>query len=102
MGHMAAEMELRSTQCSRKIADRVAERSKAMVCDRSLPGVEGSKPVFGRGCSCLVLCDGSIPHLDESYRLWFVIVYPETSALTRPWSTLGCWTKEEEKKDPKS
>ena len=80
-----------------------------MVCDRSLAGVAGSKPVLvvdvrvlccvtsGRG-----LCDGSMPHLDESYRLWCVIVYPETSALRRRWSTLGCWTKEEEKNDPKS
>jgi hypothetical protein len=60
----------------------VAERSKAWVCIRSPAGIAGSNlagawmSVF---CECCVLsgrglCDGPIPHLEESYRLWCVLV----------------------------
>jgi hypothetical protein len=59
----------------------VAERSKAWVCSRSPAGIARSNLAEGMDvcCECCVLlgkglCDGPIPCLEESYRLWCVIV----------------------------
>jgi len=45
-------------------------------------------------CECFLLssfCDRLITSLEESYRLWCVVVcYIETTILGRPWSALGC------------
>ena len=47
-------------------------------------------------CECCVLsgrglCDEPIPHPEESYRLWRVVVRDlETSRMRRPWPALGC------------
>jgi hypothetical protein len=46
-------------------------------------------------CECCVLsgrdlCDGPIPHPEESYRLWCFIMYDlEPSRMRRPWPALG-------------
>ena len=52
----------------------VAARSKASVCGRSLTGIAGSNPARGHVCLYFVmlgrgLCDGSIPHPQESCRV---------------------------------
>ena len=56
----------------------------------------------GHGClsvECCVLsgrdvCDGPIPHPEESYRLWCVTVCDlQTSRMRRPWPTLGCYAR---------
>jgi hypothetical protein len=55
----------------------VAELSKARVCSRSVAGIAGSNPAgdwMSVYCECCVLsgrglCDGPIPHPEESYRL---------------------------------
>jgi len=50
-------------------------------------------------CECCVLssrglCDELIARLEESYRLWCVVVYDlETSWMRRPWPTGGCYAK---------
>ena len=47
-------------------------------------------------CECYVLsgrglCDGLIPHPEEFYRLWCVVVCNlQTSSTRRPWAALGC------------
>ena len=66
----------------------VAERSRTRVCGRSFFGIAGSNPA-GHGCLSLVfvaLCVvRPIPHTQESYRLWCVIVCDtETSRMTLP------------------
>jgi hypothetical protein len=57
----------------------VAKRSKAWICGRSPAGIEGSNPAGGIDVSCCVLsvrglCDELNTRLEESYRLWSVIV----------------------------
>ena len=55
-------------------------RSKALVCDRSLPGIAGSSPTRGFGGLFVVvlsgrgLCDELFTRPDEPYRLWCVVV----------------------------
>jgi len=42
--------------------------------------------------SGISLCIGLITHPEESYRMWFVVVFdPETSGMRRPWPTGGCY-----------
>jgi len=66
---------------------RVAARSKAKVCGRSLAGIAGSNPAGGHGCLsgavcvcvCVVLpgrglCVGLITRPEESYQLWCVVL----------------------------
>ena len=60
----------------------VAARSKAWVCSRSLAEIVGSNPTEGMDdfCECCVLsgrglCDELITRPEESYRLWYVVVY---------------------------
>ena len=59
---------------------RVAARSKAWVCGRSLADVAGSNPTGGHGCLCVVCCAGRglcgelITRPEESCRLWCVFV----------------------------
>jgi hypothetical protein len=57
----------------------VAARSKASVCGRALAGIVVSNPtgawMFVSLSVCVVsrgLCDGLIPHPEESYRVWRV------------------------------
>jgi hypothetical protein len=69
------------------------ERSKAIVYGRSLAGIAGSNlsPESAVCVSVRDLCDGPIPHPEESYRLWCVIVCDvDTSSMRRPWPALGC------------
>jgi hypothetical protein len=56
----------------------VAARSKASICSSSFAGIVGSNPRRGHGylshvndvcCEGGGLCDGTIPHPEESYRL---------------------------------
>jgi len=55
-------------------------------------------------CECCVLsgrglCDGLITRLEESYRLWCVVVCDlETSWMRRPWPNEGCRAKTNEQK----
>ena len=60
----------------------VVARSKAWVCDRSLPGIAGSNPAVGMdvsvSCECCVLsgiglCVGLITRPEESYQVWCVL-----------------------------
>jgi len=52
----------------------------------------------GRG-----LCDELITHLEESYRLWCVVVCDlETSWMRRPWPTGGAVVPKTNKKKQKS
>ena len=53
-------------------------------------------------CECCVLsgrglCDGLIPHPEESYRLWCFRYNREDSIMRRPWPTRGCWTTKKQK-----
>ena len=58
-----------------KMPMSVAERSKATVYGRSLARIAGSSPAGGMDvCDCFLLsggglCDGPIPHPEESYLL---------------------------------
>jgi hypothetical protein len=56
----------------------VAARSKASICSSSFAGIVGSNPSRGHGylshvnnvcCKGGGLCDGTIPHPEETYRL---------------------------------
>ena len=91
------------TKCSTKHANYasipvtwpvpMAARSKAYVCwdcVRIPPGAWMSLCLLsGRG-----LCDELITRLQESYRLWCVVVCDlETSWMRRPWPTGGCRAK---------
>ena len=76
----------------------VAERSKAWVCGQSLAGIAGSNPTRAWksvSCdSCVLsgrdLCDGPITHPEESYPLWYVLVYDlESLKIRRSWPALG-------------
>ena len=68
----------------------VAERFKARVCGRSLPGTVGSNPAGGMDvcCACCMLsgrglCDGPIARPEESNGMWRVNVRDlETSRMT--------------------
>jgi len=71
-----------------------AVRCKAWVCGRSLIGIAGSNPAEGMDVchfACCVLsgsglCDELINLLEESYRLWCVVVCDlQTSRSRRPW-----------------
>jgi hypothetical protein len=76
----------------------VVERSKASACGRTVAGIVGSNPSGGIHvyCECRVLsgrglCEGLIPRLEESYRLWCVTVCDlETSRMRRLWPALDC------------
>ena len=67
------------------------------VCGYSLAGT-ASLNSSGDMDTCLAycvlsvrVCDGPIPPTEESYRLWYVIVYDlETSRIRRLWPALGC------------
>jgi hypothetical protein len=57
----------------------VAARSKASVCGRSLTEIAGSNPARGHVCLYFVmlgrgLCDGLIPHPEESYRVAVCVI----------------------------
>ena len=64
---------------------------------RSPAEIVGSNPAGGMDVCCeycvlpgRILCDGTITRLEESYRLWCVVVCDlETSRLRRPWPALG-------------
>ena len=77
----------------------VTARSKARVCGRSLAEIVGSNPArtwISVCCECCVLsirglCEELITRLEESYRLWCVVVCDlETSRMRKQWPTLGC------------
>jgi len=57
-------------------------------------------------CECYVLsgrrlCDELITLLEESYRLWCVVVCDlETSWMRRPWPTRGCRAKNKQTSMP--
>ena len=62
-------------------AEPVAARSKAWICGLPLTGIVGTNTADGMDiyCECCVLsgrglCDGLITRLDESYRLWRIVV----------------------------
>ena len=82
-------------------AEPVAARSKAWICGLPLTGIVGTNTADGMDiyCECCVLsgrglCDGLITRLDESYRLWCVVVCDiETVRARRPWLTGGCCAK---------
>jgi hypothetical protein len=76
-----------------------AEQSNTRLHGLSLAGVAGLIPVgimevFLLGLLCIVtLYDGPIPHPQEFYRQWCVIVCDlETSRIRRTWLALGCCT----------
>jgi hypothetical protein len=79
----------------------VATQSKAYVCCRLPAEIVGSNPTGGMDvcCVCCVLSgrglwDELITRVEESYRLWCVVVYDiETSWRRRPWPTGGCCDK---------
>jgi hypothetical protein len=76
----------------------VAARSKAWVCDRSLPGITGSNTAGGMAICplyCVLLgrglCVRPITRPEESYRLWCVSECDrEASIMRRPRPTGGC------------
>ena len=80
----------------------VAARSMALVCGRLPAEIVGSNPTGGMDV-CLFECcvlsgrglyDELITHLEESYRLWCVVMCDlESSWMRRPWPTGDCCAK---------
>ena len=75
----------------------MAARPKAWVCRRWLGEIVGSNPTAGMGVGhewCVLsgrsLCYELITRLEESYRLWCVVVCDlETLRMRTPWSALN-------------
>ena len=81
----------------------MAQLSKTRVNGHSLARIAGLNPAGRHGYLSVVsvvlsvtdLCDRPITRPEESYGLWYVIVYDlETSGLKRPWPVLGCFVWE--------
>ena len=72
----------------------LAEQSKAKVCGWPLFGTAGSNPACGMDICllrvlCRGLCDGPIPRLEESFRLWHV--WSRNPTIRKTWLAIRCF-----------